>query len=269
MISDVEIKKITAKDMENYLSERYFNPEWVFLPQVRSSTGSASRIADGMAFNMYQSTGYDIIGFEIKVSRSDWLSELKDMSKSNEIMSYCDKWYLVVPDASIVKEGELPKNWGLLVLKDGKLVQKVRPIPQTTTPMPLAFIASVLRRSGDEVSKIRSQYIKREDVKGEIDNARKQGYEDARGYNGKRTEEELKNLHQMVQEFEKASGVSFDTWKGKEYSKKLGMYVKFAMDLDDRSLNYQIQNIENAVASLERAVVDVKKIKSNLGKSID
>ena len=261
-----EIQKITAKDMENYLSQRYFNPEWVFLPQVRSSTGSASRIADGMAFNMYQSTGYDIIGFEIKVSRSDWLSELKDMSKSNEIMSYCDKWYLVVPDASIVKDGELPKNWGLLVLKDGKLVQKVRPIPQTTTPMPLAFIASILRRSGDEVAKIRNQYIKKEDIAGEIEQARKRGYEDARGYNGKRTEEQLKNLQEMVQEFEKATGISFNEWRGKEYVKSLGMYVKFAMDLSQSALNYDIQHIESAISSLQRAIVDVKKIKNTLGK---
>lgn len=134
-------KSVPAKDRERHLAERYCDcRQWVFLTQVRSSTGGASRIADAMAFNMYGSTGYEILGFEIKVSRSDWLSELKDMSKSDEIMGYCDKWYLVVPDASIVQDGELPKNWGLLVLKDGKLAQKVRPMPQKTEPMPLTSL---------------------------------------------------------------------------------------------------------------------------------
>jgi hypothetical protein len=107
------------------------------------------------------------------------------MAKSNEIMSYCDKWYLVVPDSNMVKDGELPKNWGLLVLKDGKLMQKVRAIPTKTEPMPDYFIASILRRSGNEVERIRQQYIKREDIKGEIEEARNPGIEQGRGYKRK------------------------------------------------------------------------------------
>lgn len=263
-----EVKKITAKEMESYLAVRYSNPEWVFLPQVRSSTGTANRIADGMAFNMYHSTGYEIIGFEIKVSRSDWLSELKDMSKSNEIMEYCDKWYLVVSDASIVKDGELPKNWGLLVLKDDKLVQKIRPTPQKTVQMPLPFVASLLRRSGDEIVRIRNQYIKREDIAGQLEEARKRGYEDASGWSGKRTKEELENLRGLVAEFEKSSGIKFDTWKGKQYGASLGLYVKFAMDIDENKLVYHIRSIESAITSLEGAKKEVIKIQKHV-KSIE
>ena len=264
-----EIKKVTAKDMEKYLAERYCDSrQWVFLTQVRSSTGGANRVADAMAFNMYGSTGYEILGFEIKVSRSDFLSELKDMSKSDEIMSYCDKWYLAVSDANIVQDGELPKNWGLLVLKDGKLMQKVRAIPTKTEPMPDYFIASILRRSGDEVSRIRNEHVKREEIAGEIEKARKRGHEEARGYNGKQTEESLKKLREQVSEFEKAAGISFEEWRGKEYAKTLGMYVKVAMELNERTLDYDVQRIESAVSSLQRAVVEVKKIKNNLGKPL-
>lgn len=258
-------EKIIAKDMEKHLADRYCDSrQWFFLTQVRSSTGSANRTADAMAFNMYGSTGYEILGFEIKVSRADFLSELKDMSKSDEIMSYCDKWYLVVPDASMVKDGELPKNWGLLVLKGGKLMQKVRAIPTRTTPMPDYFIASILRRSGDEVERIREQYIKREDVAGEIEAAKKRGYEDGRGYNGKQTEENLKRLREYVQEFEKASGISLEEWKGKEYAKSVGMYVKVALSLDERSLDYQVRNIEGAIKTLQVGITDITKIKKAL-----
>ena len=260
-----EEKKITAKDMEKHLADRYCDSrQWVFLTQVRSSTGSASRVADAMAFNMYGSTGYEVLGFEIKVSRSDFLSELKDMSKSDEIMSYCDKWYLAVPDASIVKEGELPKNWGLLVLKDGKLVQKVRAIATKTTPMPDYFIASILRRSGDEVERIRNQYIKREDVAGEIEAAKKRGYEDGRGYNGKQTEESLKRLRETVQAFEEGSGIKLEEWRGKEYVKSVGMYVKVALALDERSLDYQVKNIEGAIKTLQGGIADITKVKKAL-----
>jgi len=259
--------KITSKEMEKYLAERYCDSmQWVFLTQVRSSTGSAKRVADAMAFNMYGSTGYEILGFEIKVSRADFLSELKDMSKSNEIMEYCDKWYLVVPDATIVKDGELPKNWGLLMLKDGKLMQKVRATPTKTAQMPPHFIASILRRSGDEVTRIRNQHVRKEDIAGEIEEARKRGYEEARGYNGKQTENALKDLRELVSEFEKASGIPFENWRGKEYTKSLGMYVKVGMELTERTLEYDIRNIESAVSSLQRAVVEVKKIKGSLGQ---
>lgn len=262
-----EEKKITAKDMENHLASRYCDSlQWVFLTQVRSSTGGANRIADAMAFNMYGSTGYEILGFEIKVSRSDFLSELKNMSKSDEIMGYCDKWYLVVSDAKIVQDGELPKNWGLLVLKDGKLVQKVRAVPKKPDPMPIHFIASILRRGGQEVDRIRNQYVRREDIAGEIEAARKKGYDEARGYNGRQTEEALKTLRENVQEFEKASGTSLESWRGKQYSKSLGMYVKFAMEMDERTLGYHVRDIEQAIASLNRAITDVKKIKTALSQ---
>lgn len=263
-----ETKKITAKDMEKHLADRYCDSrQWFFLTQVRSSTGSANRTADAMAFNMYGSTGYEILGFEIKVSRSDFLSEMKDMSKSDEIMGYCDKWYLVVPDAKIVQDGELPKNWGLLVLKDGKLAQKVRAIQTKREPIPDYFLASILRRSGDEVERIRNEYVKREDIAGEIEQARKRGYEDAQGYNAKQAERNLKELRDLVQEFEKASGVTLESWRGKEYAKSLGMYVKLAMDLNERTLEYDIRHIESAISSLQRAIVDVKKIKNSLGKA--
>lgn len=259
--------KVTAKDMEKYLAERYCDSrQWVFLTQVRNSTGGASRIADAMAFNMYGSTGYEILGFEIKVSRSDFLNELKDMSKSDEIMSYCDKWYLVVPDAGIVKDGELPKNWGLLVLKDGKLTQKVRAIATRKEPMPDYFIASILRRGGDEVERIRSQYIKREDVAGEIEAARKRGYEDARGYNGKQTEENLKRLREYVQAFEEASGIKLQEWQGKEYAKSVGLYVKFALEMDDRSLGYILRSLESAANTLQEGVKEIAKVKKALRK---
>lgn len=255
----------TEKEMCQYLAERYCDSrQWFFLTQVRSSTGSASRIADAMAFNMYASTGYEVLGFEIKVSRSDFLSELKDMSKSNEIMHYCDKWFLVVPDETIVKEGELPKNWGLLVLKDEKLVQKVRAIATRSEPIPDYFLASILRRSGDEVERIRNQYIKREDVAGEVEAARKRGYEDGRGYNGKQTEDNLKMLREYVQEFEQASGIKLEQWRGHKYAKSLGMYVKVALDLDERSLDWNIQNLEGAIRTFQGGISEINKVKKAL-----
>lgn len=55
-------------------------------------------------------------GFEIKVSRSDWLSEHRTQGKkSAPWRSYCNYWWIVVPRRDIVKPEELPAGWGLLV----------------------------------------------------------------------------------------------------------------------------------------------------------
>ena len=252
--------------MEKYLADRYCDSrQWVFLTRVASSTGGGNRIADGMAFNMYASTGWEILGFEIKVSRSDFLAELKDMSKSNEIMEYCDKWYLVVSDASIVLEGELPKNWGLLVLKDGKLVQKVRAIPKKPCPVPVHFMASILRRNRDDMLNELSRCVKKEDIAKEIEEARIRGYEQGQGWEGKRATEDLRILREKVRLFEGASGLSLDnSWERKEAVEQMGLYVKHAMRLDQVVLTNQVEHLESTVKSLQNYMADLIKMKENL-----
>ena len=54
-----------------------------------------------------------IIGHEVKVSRSDWLAELRDPSKAEVWMRHCHTWYLVAPK-DVVRD-DLPEGWGLLV----------------------------------------------------------------------------------------------------------------------------------------------------------
>lgn len=76
------------------------------------------RVCDYMALDLYAGFGVDrgpyLHGHEVKVSRSDWLSELKDPEKAESFARYCDFWWLVVADKAMVKPGELPDGWGLL-----------------------------------------------------------------------------------------------------------------------------------------------------------
>lgn len=89
-------------------------------------TGDATRIADYLVVDTYGTT--EIIGFEVKISRSDWLTELKDPSKSEEWRAHCHRWYLVVPDATIVRD-DLPEGWGLMTIdKNGKLRVRVKSV---------------------------------------------------------------------------------------------------------------------------------------------
>ncbi|MFF2822641.1 hypothetical protein ACFVRV_06260 [Arthrobacter koreensis] len=118
---------------------------WVRAEHVRSTQRlgyETVSIADFVAVDKY-STSQAIHGHEVKVSRSDWLTELKDPTKSERIKRFCDFWWLVVPDASIVKPGELPEGWGLLV-QSGKVLRAKKRAPRLTPePLTLDFIAGL------------------------------------------------------------------------------------------------------------------------------
>lgn len=87
-----------------------------FLEQVADGTGHhQSRWADAIAICVWPSRGYDLPGFEVKVSRGDWINELKDPAKSASVQRFCNRRWLAVASDKIVQPGELPPTWGLLV----------------------------------------------------------------------------------------------------------------------------------------------------------
>ncbi|MDR6691499.1 hypothetical protein J2X55_002422 [Microbacterium sp. 1154] len=128
-----------------------------------------SRIADFLAVRMFSSHGFEhlpyreqeslaqqgviswdartptLIGHELKVSRSDWLTEFRDPEKAEARKRYCHGWYLVASDAAIVRDGELPEGWGLMV-KHGRslrvLLRAPRLVPQ---PLGMSQVAALAR----------------------------------------------------------------------------------------------------------------------------
>jgi hypothetical protein len=141
----------TEREMLDLLLARY-NTErqgtiadrWVRAEHVRSSQDfrETLSIADFIAIDKYAST-QAIHGHEVKVSRSDWLTELRDLSKAERIKRYCNFWWLVVSDAAIIKDGELPEGWGLIVKSGTKLRAKVKAPELTPAPLPLDFVAGL------------------------------------------------------------------------------------------------------------------------------
>lgn len=92
---------------------------WVFATHVRGGSGWDQRTADAVVLDAWQGgrpldPAHDLEGFEVKISRSDWLRELKDPAKCEAVRRYCTRWWLVVPDPRIVRAGELPAGWGLM-----------------------------------------------------------------------------------------------------------------------------------------------------------
>lgn len=147
------------RDMLDLLLARYTNvrrgtiaDRWVRAEHVSSALGyglgGAKRVADFIAADRYPGMPYGtalaLHGHEVKVSRSDWLTELRDPTKAEAFKRYMHHWWLVVPDAAIVRGDELPEGWGLLVKSGARLRARVAAPRLIPEPVPLDLTISLM-----------------------------------------------------------------------------------------------------------------------------
>jgi hypothetical protein len=134
--------------MPNYkqlLRDRYPRQSYALFFEVQSATAyQGHQRADALAMGLWPSRGLDVIGFEFKIHRGDWLREMKNPGKAEEIFQFCDYWYLVADDHSAHLD-EIPATWGWLRpgekgLKEAKTAPKL-----TASPLDRKFVASLLR----------------------------------------------------------------------------------------------------------------------------
>jgi hypothetical protein len=141
-------KTMTSEEVLNILAKEYPTPDMAFIREFRGGTGwSVESRADAIAMHLWPSKGLELIGYEVKVSRSDWLRELKQPEKATPIKKFCDRWYLIVPDSEIVKDGELPMGWGLKVIDNESVKTVVEAEQLYPRPVDRPFIASLMRRA--------------------------------------------------------------------------------------------------------------------------
>jgi hypothetical protein len=198
-------RQITAA-IRKALQTRFAAPEWACFFEVAQGTGSnGGRSADCVAMNMFPSRGLRVHGVEIKASRSDWQRELRDPTKAEPIMRFCDHWWIAAR-AGVVLDGELPPTWGLLEMQGTVLRQKVAAPKLDAEPMDRAFIAALLRRAAGRAA-------------GELDQAVRDklaGNEQVIADRVKREVDmrshKLRSLQASIAEFEQRSGVKFEEY---------------------------------------------------------
>lgn len=239
---------------------RFAAPEWACFFEVRSAAGfDARRTADAVAMNQWPSRGLEVHGVEVKVSRSDWLRELKDPAKSQPVQRFCDRWWVAVSDASIVKDGELPPTWGLLVLRGEKLVQKVEAPKLNAEPLTRTFVASLLRNAAEAASSVVP--------KGDVDRIVRERVTADVEFNRQRHEAALRAARESelatadrIRRFEEASGVRIDScWAPPE---KIGEAVRFVLSnrgAIDSGLTRARGVLQQLLDTLDRAQESVRR----------
>lgn len=145
-------------------TQRHPDEAWIFATEVSTCTGydaqhqngpGGIRRIDAFALALWPSRHFYRIAYEIKVSRNDWLNEIKDPMKRVQAWHLSNEFWFAVPEG-IANVGGIggPGDWridmsgcGLLVVKDDgtiKVVNRARS-RKYPFPMPIGFIASLLR----------------------------------------------------------------------------------------------------------------------------
>lgn len=231
------------------LNAKYPGPAWVIINEVRNATGyGASRSADAIAFGVWPSRGLQIIGFEVKTGRADWLGELKRPEKAETIASYCDEWWLVTC-GGVANLEEIPKAWGwYLATKNGLEVAK-KPEPLQAKPLGRSFLMSVVRNIAQSyVSKVEVQQKAEELAKANLDN---------HTYTLKRDSEKLVALQKKVNEFTDACGFDPFSYNWQTNPKAVGEVVKAVIS---RDLVRYLQDIEEAAEAAKHVLEKVKAL---------
>jgi hypothetical protein len=186
--------------------------EYAVLYEVSDATGGrATRRADAIVMSCWPSRGIWLDGFEFKISRSDWVREKSDPEKSAAVQQFCDHWWVVAGDEKIVRDGELPKTWGLMALRAGKLVTVIEAPELEPQPYTRGFLASLLRNA-------QKGYVPQSSVDSMIEERAATRAKALAGPEGRFVDQfnqlkaEYDELTKRVRNFEFASGVSINRW---------------------------------------------------------
>lgn len=197
---------------------------FAFITNVRNGTGFQRRegYADAISMDLMPSRGLLMSGFELKVSRNDWLKELKKPDKADWFFRHCDRWFLVVGDKDIVHEGELPETWGLIAPRGtGLAVIKAAPVNENKEPVDQLFLASLLRsavRASAKPKELREEYEKGYEAGKQLQKQQVEHY---------KTENAM--LQDRITKFQQASGVSMDRWHAGGKPEEIGAALKLVL----------------------------------------
>lgn len=227
---------LTAAQLLAEVQARYARPEWHCEAEVTLDR----RRLDVVAFNLWGARGYRIVGFEVKVSRGDWLRELAAFEKSAGWHAVVDAFYVVTP-GGLVRPDELPAGWGLLELRGSRMFTKVQAAARAPRPdLPREISARFLGRVLDllEAERREGNYQARQEIHAElttsIERRLREEFGDTKGEH-ERVKAELKSLREAL---------GADEWDSAE---RLADAVRIASALGERGLAHEAHRIASVL----------------------
>lgn len=259
---------MTESDLLLAIQARYPAPEFAFLPQVRNCTGHQRRTirtADALALGLYPSRGIHLHGFEVKSYRSDWVRELKNPEKADSIARFCDFWWVVAEDETVVPKSEVPTDWGLLVMVNGRLTQRKEAAYRSADPLDKPMLAAILRKAAEcvvplgDIEKTIQQRMSKE----------RERWRDNLHYDVQRLEKHNAALTARIDGFEKAAGIRITDWDAGNLGNAVAAVRTLLYDGSDGLgiLKRSAERLRDLATRAGEAVAEMEAIqKSNLGQ---
>lgn len=251
-------EKITTKMIDDALRKRYTEPEWQLGFEVSNSTGALSkRAADAIAICPYPSRGFETIGFEVKISRSDLKRELGDPSKCEEMYQFTNEWFLVVLKG-LCDGMDIPEPWGIIEYVDGKLKQK-RKAKRHDSIVTTGFLCSFVR--GVERARSNNEQDIRDEIRKEVEESMK--------WQESHCLKELNATREQIKKFQSATGLIItNDWETKKSIEIIKVAKSLHKNLRLQSgawnaiamLQGEIKNLEGSIKDISSAFDDVQTL---------
>lgn len=209
------------------LEGRYPSGEYILMQEVSDASGFRNRSLDYMVAAIWQSRGLSITGIEKKSNRSDWLKELKNPQKQEAHFKYCDYFYILTDREGVAKMEEIPETWGWLHCTESRIREMKKAPKLNPTPVCRSFLMCMLRRAADKKG-----FIHVDNVEATVESRIEREIQ-RKQIEGKNAISELAKLREVVEQFEKASGIDiqkgwYHYWEGNN-PEKVGNIVRLLL----------------------------------------
>lgn len=220
------------------LRKRYPESQYALMAEVSDAAGfNRSRSADYIAVGLWPSRGLFIEGIELKSFRNDWLSELKNPKKAENIFKYCDFFWLLTSDETIAKTEEIPVNWGWLCIKGQRIIMKKQAPKLNSEPVSKNFLAAMLKRACNK-----ENFVHINSIEERITRA----YDLAKTENKRsieRCESLMEEMRDRINIFESTSGIKIGPNRD---PKKIGEAVKFISEGGAESIKKDLNRLKQS-----------------------
>lgn len=109
---------VKTADVLKHLEKKFANPQqYVAVTELRAAAGTkySQQAFDFWVMDCFPSNHHERTCFEVKVSRADFLKEIKDPRKRRMGLALSNRFYFIAPEG-IVKIEEVPPECGLYEL---------------------------------------------------------------------------------------------------------------------------------------------------------
>jgi hypothetical protein len=150
------MEPVTSEVIKKAIRRKHEGENWELFEELGNSTGmNRERSIDVFALDTWPSGGFARVAYEVKISRSDFLRELREPAKRRSALLYATAFYFAVPKG-LVRLDEVPVEAGLFEVEFDDERQPIGKITHasplhSTYPPSWGFVSALVRsarRSG-------------------------------------------------------------------------------------------------------------------------